>query len=928
MTDRKRKLIEVALPLEAINRESAREKSIRHGHPSALHLWWSRKPLATSRAVLFAQLVDDPSARPDLYPTLEAQADRRKDLFDLIERLVVWENSNDSDLLARAHREILDSTAGVPPKILDPFAGGGSIPLEAQRLGLQAHASDLNPVAVLINKSLIEIPPKWADRRPVFPGAADAAHSWPGSTGLAEDVQRYGEWMRGEAEHRVGHLYPDAKLSDGSTAKVIAWLWTRSVVCPNPACRVEMPLYSKRWLSKKKGREAYAIPRVRSGRVEFEVGYDLAHAPTKLDDGTISRTGARCVACNTAVPLAYVRAEGKAGRMSALLMAVVADGNRRRVYLSPTVEHDSAAAQVPVPLDIPDTEIPYNPRYLTTPNYGMTKHVDLFTPRQLTALAAFSDLVVEARDRALADAEAAGLPLGESLDGGGAGARAYADSIATYLGMAVSRITDINNRLATWSHLRDQTRSLFSRQAISMVWDFVEVSPFGEASGDLSIAVASMERSIRSLPSRGTSRASQANASMRSYEGLLVTTDPPYYDNVGYADLADFFYVWLRRSLGSILPSILGTIVTPKADELVADPFRRGGLKNAEKYFEKGFTEVFSRIRNESPLDYPMAIFYAFKQSETDAGDVASTGWEVLLEGMIGTGWEITATWPIRTERAGRTRDIGSNALASSIVLACRPRDDAAPATTRRSFLSALKSELPAKLREMQQGSVAPVDLAQAAIGPGMAVFSRYDRVVEADGTDMSVRTALALINHALDEVLSAQEGDFDTDTTFCLKWFQQFEWGEATSGQADVLARATNTSMGGLERAGIFRAVAGKARLLGPADLYADWDPIADDRISIWEVVLYLARTLDERGAEHAAALMAAARKRVDLDTAKELTYLLYSICERNRWARTGLLFNGLGTSWLDLELAARNAPAHGTQASFDLNGDADGDE
>lgn len=929
MTERRRKLIEVALPLEAINRESAREKSIRHGHPSTLHLWWARRPLAACRAVLFAQLVDDPSARPDLYPTAEAQAERRKQLFDLLERLVVWENTTDSALLAEAHREILASTDGSPPPILDPFAGGGSIPLEAQRLGLEAHASDLNPVAVLINKALIEIPPKWADQPPVFPGAAEAANSWPGTTGLAEDVRRYGQWMRDEAERRIGHLYPKAKLSDGSTANVIAWIWARTVTCPNPACGIQMPLVRSWWLGKKKGKEAYIVPRVDGWRVEFEIGQDPAHAPTKADDGTVGRTGAHCVACGTAVPLSYVRAEGKAKRISSQLMAIAAEGSRRRHYLSPTEEHE-AAARVPMPDDVPDTELPDAALGFRVQGYGIARHADLFTPRQLTVLTVLSNLVSDARELAFTDARHYGQQVGIRLEEGGVGAAAYADSVAVYLGLIVSRLSDYSATTTTWASnpQMEILRNTFSMQVLSMTWDFAEGNVFGSSSGTIDILTSAVHRSILRCPGRVVGTVAQLGASQLASAGL-VSTDPPYYDNVGYSDLSDYFYVWLRHALRPVLPSILQTMLTPKADELVADPVRRGGTRAADAYFERGFLAVFDRIRDKSSIGYPITVFYAFKQSEIDAGDVASTGWEVLLEGMIRSGWEITATWPIRTERGGRTRDIGSNALASSIVLACRPRDETASAATRRSFLGALKNELPSALKDLQQGSVAPVDLAQAAIGPGMAVFSRYARVVEADGSDMTVRTALALINHALDEVLSEQEGDFDTDTRFCLSWFRQFEWREGTSGAADTMARARNTSLDGLERGGVFRASAGKARLLAPVDLKPEWDPLADARISVWETVVHLAKTLDEQGAEAATALLAASGDRVDLDTAKELTYLLYSICERNNWARSGLLFNGLGTSWLDLELAARNTPASSpVQDTFDFDGGTDGDE
>ena len=902
----KRKLIEVALPLEAINRESAREKSIRHGHPSTLHLWWARRPLAACRAVLFAQLVDDPSAHPDQFPTEQAQAVERRRLFDLIERLVVWENSGNEALFRQAYNEIAKCFDGKPPAILDPFCGGGSIPLEAQRLGLEAHASDLNPVAVLITKALIEIPPKWAGRPPVFPGAAESRLDWSRATGLAEDVRRYGQWMRDEAEKRIGHLYPKATLPDGSKASVIAWIWARTVTCPSPACGIEMPLVRSWWLGKKKGKEAYVVPRVENGRVEFGIGHDVAHAPIKETDGTVRRTGAVCVGCGTAVPLAYVRVEGKAGRIGARLMAVAAEGHRRRVYLTPTTEHEKAA-DVPVPDDVPDTEIPHNPRYLTTPNYGMTRHADLFTPRQLTALTTFSDLVGEARGKAYVDALASGMAEGERLEAGGTDAAAYADSVAVYLGLTLGRMTDINNALCRWENTKTQVRNLFNRQAISMIWDFAEAPPFGVSAGGFGVSLLNLCKALDRLGYGQAGKADQLSAPRRAYGDVLIATDPPYYDNVGYADLADFFYVWLRRCIGDVMPATLSTLLTPKVDELVADPYRHGGAQGAGQFFEDGFQRVFESIRTETPPDLPITVFYAFKQSESDIDGTASTGWQTLLQGMLYSGWQVTATWPIRTELGNRTRSLDSNALASSVVLALRPRPPTAEAVTRRAFLTALKSELPRALRDLQQGSIAPVDFAQAAIGPGMAVFSRYRTVVEADGSAMTVRTALALINHALDEVLTEQEGDFDADTRFCVKWFTQFGWDETDFGHADQLSRSTNTSVDGLVRGGVFWARAGRARLLAPDDLSDDWNPLTDDRISVWEAVVRLAKTLDQQGGEEAAQLMGAVAQRVDLDTAKELAYLLFAICEKKKWTDTALLFNGLGTSWSDLSAVAR---------------------
>ncbi len=927
MSGNKKKLIEVALPLEAINRESAREKSIRHGHPSTLHLWWARRPLAACRAVLFSQLVDDPSAHPDEFPTEEAQATERQRLFRIIERLVVWENQNDEALLREAHDEILKSTDGNPPAILDPFAGGGSIPLEAQRLGLEVHASDLNPVAVLINKALIEIPPKWTGQPPVFPGAAESKMSWPKSTGLAEDVRRYGQWMRDEAEKRIGNLYPKATLADGTEANVIAWIWARTVTCTNPACGIQMPLVRSWWLGKKKGKEAYVIPTVRAGRVEFTIGHDPKLAPKKDDDGTIARTGARCVGCGTAAPLTYVRSEGQFGRIGTSLMAVVAEGDRRRHYLSPTDEH-RLAANIPIPIGVPDLELAHDKMNIKTPLYGMSRLADLFTARQLTALTTFGDLVLEARELVRVDALAAGMSDDEcSLEDEGTGATAYADSLAIYLSFTISRMADLGNALCRWEPNAECPRGLFARQAIPMVWDYAESNPLGGSSGSWEVLMQGSARAFSSPAfSSGNKlrvKIGQADAATRSYSGLLVSTDPPYYDNIGYAVLSDFFYGWLRRALSDVMPMLFGTVLTPKTDELVADPYRHGGKVEASEFFERGFNRVFAEIRKATPVGFPITVFYAFKQTESDNEGTSNTGWQTLLEGMLGTGWEVTATWPVRTEASNRMLSQGTNALASSIVLALRPRSDLAETISRRAFVQSLKSELPRALRELQQGSIAPVDLAQAAIGPGMAVFSRYARVLEADGSNMTVRTALALINQALGEVLSDQEGDFDAETRFAVQWFSQYGWSEVSSGQADVLTRAVNTTVAMLERGGIFRAAAGKARLIEPSDMSEAWNPADDKAISVWEVAVRLGHALLTSGTDQASMWMRESASRVDLDAVKELAYLMYSVCERKGWTEAAMLFNALGTSWSDVSSAARSTPTVSHQGALDFGDD-----
>ncbi|HET9895153.1 MAG TPA: DUF1156 domain-containing protein [Streptosporangiaceae bacterium] len=910
----KPKLIEVSIPLEDINRESARENYIYRGNPSALHKWWAQRPLAACRAVLFAQLVDDPSAHPDKFPTEEAQAAERDYLHGIIKRLVVWENIHDEALLKEAREAIWKSCDGNPPPILDPFAGGGSIPLEAQRLGLEAHASDLNPVAVLINKALIEIPPKFAGRPPVFPGAAETRISWPGATGLAEDVRRYGQWMRDEAEKRIGHLFPKAKLRDGSEATVIAWIWARTVTCPNPACAGTMPLARSFWLGKKKGKERYVHPVPDGKRVRFEI-----RGPQGVPrESTVGRNGAICLLCGTPVPLAYIRAEGQAGRLGAQLMGIAAEVSRQRDYLAPNDEHEKAA-DVSRPGDVPDAELPEQALGFRVQGYGMRTWADLFTNRQLTALTSLSDLVSEARQHLLKD--------GAEPE--------YAKAVTCYLSFVISKAADYNCTGAVWYPQEDRPKNLFARQAIPMVWDYPEVNVLAGIGGTLDGCLRVVAEAMDGIPATGHLPAGvvQADAASLSYRGVLVATDPPYYDNVGYADLSDFFYVWLRRSLADIYPDLMATVLTPKTDELVADPFRQGSKEQARRRFEGGFAKVFARIADDASPSFPITVVYGFKQSEIESGGNVSTGWETLLQGMITAGWAITGTWPMRTERGSRIRDIRSNALSSSIVLVCRPRTRHAGVTDRRGLIAALREELPQALRKLRQGSVAPVDLAQAAIGPGMAVFSRYSRVNEPDGAAMKVRSALALINQMLDEVLSQQEGDFGADTRWCLEWFKSYGFDQGPYGVAETLSKAKNTAVSGLERAGVLVSRGGKVFLRSIVDLPMDYDPSRDDRVSEWEVVLHLAKRLKEQGADATARLMVAARPVVDLEAVRELAYLLYSIAEKRGWAETALLFNGLATSWSDLAQASRQPAAARHEIQDELaygvsEGDGDGDE
>ena len=823
MTYRK-KLIEVALPLDKINREAAREKTIRHGHPSTLHLWWSRKPLAACRAVLFASLVDDPSSHPDEFSTEEEQQQERERLFDLIEELVKWKNVNNERILDEARAEILKSTNGNPPPVLDPFCGGGSIPLEAQRLGLEAHGSDLNPVAVLITKAMIEIPPRFAGQAPVNPDAQDAlrqGQTWKGAAGLAEDVRYYGEWLRHEAEKRIGHLYPKVKLPKehgGGEATSIAWFWARTVKCPNPACGARMPLVNSFWLSKKTGKKTWIEPIINKTNktVEFEVrtGNGIPPEPTQVGRGARFR----CVVCHQDSPEQHIKSESMAGRMGSHLMAIGAEKNRERIYLAPSDEHVTIAAKA-LPHGIPETDLPEKALGFNVQLYGMTQHHHLFTARQLTALTTFSNLVNEARERV--EVDAAKMGCREVKD--------YADAVATYLAFASSKLGDRNSTLASWDVGSVSLRGTFARQTLSMVWDYCETNPF-ESMGGFDGAIDWITRALALFPakSKGITHQLDAAEKMVNLNHAVISTDPPYYDNIGYADLSDYFYIWLRRSLRHIHPELFSLMMVPKNEELVANRFRFDGDRvKAEEHFLTGLGKAFHLMRSRAHSNYPMTIYYAFKQSETDKedGGVASTGWETMLEGLLKAGFQITGTWPTRTEGATRPRAQGSNALASSIVLVCRLRSDDAVMITRRDLISALRRELPDALRHLQESNIAPVDLAQAAIGPGMAVFSRYHRVLESDGNPMRVRTALQIINSELDVYFAEQEGDLDPETRFCIAWFEQHGMEEAAFGEADVLARAKNSSVERIVESEVLQAHAGNVRLLSRDDYPDDWE-------------------------------------------------------------------------------------------------------
>ena len=948
MTAPRKKLIEVALPLDAINAASAREKSIRHGHPSTLHLWWARRPLAAARAVIFAQMVDDPSAHPDLFPTEADQEKERERLFDILRELVLWENTTNEKVLERARTEIRKSWrrtcadhADHPraaelfdpdklPAFHDPFAGGGALPLEAQRLGLEAHASDLNPVAVLINKAMIEIPPKFAGRSPVNPASREERslieREWKGAQGLAEDVRYYGQWMRDEAERRIGHLYPQVEITEemvrerpdlerykGRKLTVIAWLWARTVRSPNPAfADVEVPLAATFMLSTKKGKEAYVEPVIegRGYRFVVKVGTPEDAEAAKAGTSAGKRQAFRCLMSGVPVSYEHIRSEGKSGHMGARLMAIVAEGDRGRVYLAPTQVHEVVVSEA-TPSWKPEVALPNNPRDFKTPNYGLPTYADLFTPRQLVALTTFSDLVSEAMEHVERDAVNADLLKDKRpLRDGGTGATAYAEAVGVYLAFAISKLADRGSTICTWFTERDSTRNTFARQSIPMTWDYAELNMLLGGTGSFVGAVQWTAESIDGVAAGCGSSFGAGIQTDAAHQTLstnkIISTDPPYYDNIGYADLSDFFYVWLRRSLRSIFPDLFATMAVPKAEELVATSYRHGNKEKAEAFFLAGMTDAMRRLAEQAHPGFPISIYYAFKQSEKkgETGTI-STGWETFLDAVIHAGFSITGTWPMHTELSNRMIGAGANALASSIVLVCRQRPADAKMATRREFVAALRAELPAALTHLQSGNIAPVDFAQAAIGPGMAVFTRYAKVLDAEGKPVSVREALALINQMLDEVLAEQEGDFDADSRWALAWFEQQGFDEGEYGVAETLSKAKNTSIAGIVEGGILASSAGKVRLLRPDELADDWDPTTDARLTVWEAVHHLIRALETGGEPEAARVEAQLGAKADI--ARELAYRLYTICERKRRAAEALSYNSLVQSWPEIADLAR---------------------
>lgn len=956
----KKKLIEVAIPLEAINAASAREKSIRHGHPSTLHLWWARRPLAACRAVLFCQLVDDPSEYVDVLladektqkaakSELEARKKKReqdkadgkaipadekplniediaielerKRLFKIIEELVKWENSTNEQVLERARAEIRRCCGDELPPIYDPFSGGGSIPLEAQRLGLPAYGSDLNPVAVMIGKAMIEIPPKFKDMEPIHPGGKNRNH-YRNAHGLAEDVKYYGEWMREKAQERIGHLYPQIDLPKeygGGKGTVIAWIWARTVPSPNPAfSEVQVPLVRSFDISRKKGQEVWIEPVITGENYTFEIRHSSIGDSRHDLEGTVGRQGGLCVVSRTAMPLNYIREQGRAGNMGQRLMAIVVEGKRGRIYLPPTEEQE-LLAQSADPTSKPNAPLPNNPRDFKTPNYGLKTFGDLFTNRQLVALNTLSELILEAREKVEQDAVIAGLKKdGASLTDGGIGAKAYAEAVSVYLAFGISKMTDYHSTITSWHSGREIIRNAFGRQALPMTWDFTEANPFSRSTGNWGNCIEWGVKTLDALVPSSSGQTIQHDAQTVDYASTgVISTDPPYYDNIGYADLSDYFYSWMRPALKSVFPTLFGVLATPKSDELVATPYRHGSKERAEAFFLKGMRAAISNMATKSSEIAPATIYYAFKQSEINQEGISSTGWATFLQAVFEAGFSVVGTWPLRTEMSNRMIASGSNALANSVVLVCRRKNASAEVITRAEFIRFLKKELPPAIDELRAANIAPADMPQSAIGPGMGVYSRYKAVLEADDSPMSVKTALQLINRELDEFLSDIQGEFDADTRFAITWFELNGMNSDEYGTANNIATARGISVESVKHAGIVESAAGSVRILAREELLEDWDPNTDTHLTIWECCQYLIRVLENDG-EHSAALLLKKMGADKAEAVKDLAYCLYDICSNKRKdAKEATSYNALIAVWTELTRQAA------TISDYEITGD-----
>ena len=887
MTATKRKLIEVAIPIDIINNASIREKSIRHGHPSTFHIWWARRPLATCRAVLFCQLVDDPSSFPDKFPTAGAIIKERARLFSIVERLVKWENSNNKSVLDEAKTEIRKCFDGTLPEIYDPFSGGASIPLEAHRLGLNVRGSDLNPVPVLIGKALLEFPLEFKGKPPLHPGIKRQTH-YENMDGLAEDIRYFARVLRDRTWESVGHLYPKVQLEsrDGNgSATVLSWIWVRTVTSPDPAMQGALiPLVASYWLCKKPNKKVWVEPYISNKRVCFTVKTGTPTDEREIDRGNKVSRGANfvCQLSGTAVTAEYVKTQGNAGKMGWQLLAIVAESSSGRKYISPNDKHKNTAFSES-PSWKPDFPMSQHSQYMTVTNYGVNRWSDYFMARPTIALTKFLSNIPEVCNDVITD-------------------KKYRQLIETYLTLGVSRLAGFQAMGTHWGKNVESVIPVFSMQALPMRWDITESNPFSNSSGNFLGQIEFMAQVIRNLPECYSDiLIDQYNATEANFSNYVVSTDPPYYDNIPYADLSDFYYVWLRKGLRSIYPNLFETILVPKDDELVADRERHLGKENAEKFFLNGMTTVISNMANQGIPSLPTTLYYAYRQGEVNEDGKSPRGWATFLQAIANSGFQINATWPIRTEfLVGKKQS--KNALSTSIILVCRPRRRDAGSITRSEFIKEIRHEILGGLQRLRDASISPTDLPQSSIGPGISVYTKYDSVLEADDSVMDVKTALQLINGELDDIVNDLQGNFDTVTRFLISWYEQLGLHGGEFGKADSIARARGTSVDNASSVGLVKSSGGTVRILHRSELSDDWAESPKLLDTVWGSCQGVIRVLEQSGEMKAAAFLKTLSG-TRIEEIKDLAYCLYDISiNKINNAKEANSYNALISVWSDL--------------------------
>ena len=817
-----KRLIEVSLPLAKISQQSAREKSIRHGHISTLHIWWARRPLAAMRAAIFAALI----------PAPDDDAERER-LERLIAAIVDWDQvkAGNSQAIEEARARIRRAFPDRPPRLLDPFMGGGATGLEALRLGCETHALELNPVAHLIELCTLVYPQRYgsgeteeqrrtgdrrsptADRRQLtLPGSAPTGG---GGRTLADDVRHWGRWVLERAREEIGHLYANPTGDE----TIVGYLWARTVRCPNPACGAEMPLVRQWWLAKTKRRKIALRPRVNreARRITFEViDVGAQHAAPDFDPGrgTSSRGHATCLACGQVADVTYIRAEGKAGRMGEMPLAVIYEQEKTGKGYRPFTEQDEELFQKALTLlgeldeNAPDEPLPpVGTLGFRVQRYGLTRWGDLFNARQTLALLTFSRQVRAAHEAMLA----------EGMD------PERAKAVTTYLSVIVDRLADYNTTLCTWHNTGEKINHTFGRQALPMIWDYTELNPFSGATGDWSGAMAWITRVIEHA-ARTSGRPAIARQGTATrlpwpdghFDALI--TDPPYYDAVPYADLSDFFYVWLKRSIGFLHPKVFRTPLTPKSAEIIQEPARHDDDATAKAFYEREMTRAFAEARRVLRPDGVFVVVFAHK---------STAAWETLLNSLLEAGLVVTASWPLHTERPGRLRAHESAALASSIFIVCRAR-----VAGGEGYFDDVREELAATIRErldfFWRQDIRGADFFISAIGPAVSVFGRYRRVYRLDGSEVGVGELLNLVQamvseYALDRILNGggtQVGGVDAPTRYYILHRWAYGRGKIPFDDAMRLAMALGADVSALMgRRGLLKQSGETVRLLGPKE-------------------------------------------------------------------------------------------------------------